>query len=376
MKIIMNKAGNGDCFILKTEKTNLLIDGGIASTYQTWSNSIVNLKTLDALIITHIDNDHTNGVIKFLDDSRFQNLEISNVFFNGVKQITQLKEGPSCEYSSDYESIALNFCPKLKSETEIGFSEGTSLSYILESKGLKINDLNNGDAIHNLSFREPIRIKDISIQFIGPCVNTLKKLNQSWLEILEERGIKRKILNQNHAVAFESYVSSLSDNSIDDSNISSTENIDIHELCNRIYERDNSLSNESSFSFIIRNGEKSILMLGDSHIETIINWLDLNGIERLNVDAIKVSHHGSKHNINADFLKRVHCNKYLISTNGKKHNHPDLESIALIASFSDKPETSIYINYKAQNIPRQFIQRLSQLSNPAKIYCETNEVVL
>ncbi|MGI2097448.1 MBL fold metallo-hydrolase [Shewanella glacialipiscicola] len=376
MKILMNKAGNGDCFLITTENTSLLIDGGIASTYPKWSSSLDNIKILDALIITHIDNDHTNGIIKFIDDLRFGKNEISNVFFNGIKQITRFKESISCEYSADYDAIASNFSPDIESEAEIGFSEGTSLSYLLESKGLKINELNNENAIHNLSFEAPICIKDISIQFIGPCFNSLKKLNQSWSEILNERGIKRRVLNKKHAIAFENFVSSLSTRENGESNISYNSKISIEELCNRAYERDTSISNESSFSFILRNGEKSILMLGDSHIETVINWLDLSNIEKLHIDAIKISHHGSKHNINSDFLNRVYCNNYLISTNGKKHNHPDLESLALIAMHSTKPDTNIYINYKIERIPSQLIQKLGQLSNPTKIHFETSEVLL
>lgn len=376
MKVIMNKAGNGDCFLVQTEKANLLIDGGIASSFKTWSGSLANLESLDALIITHIDCDHTNGIIKFVDDKIFDEIDISNILFNGVKQITQFEEGNSSENSSDYDAIASNFDNTDVLEVDIGFSEGTSLSYLLESKKLIINDLNGGKAIHNDSFHTPIKIKDISIQILGPSLDSLKKLKQNWSEILDERGIKRRIINKKHAIAFESYINSLSSTDNEESNISATVSTSIEELCNREYERDTSLSNESSLSFILSDSKKSILMLGDSHIETVIKWLDKNQIDKLQVDAIKLSHHGSRHNINAQFLQRVDCNNFLISTNGKKHNHPDLETLALIAKYCALSETNIYLNYKLENIPPWFIKTLNNLPCPVKIHFESKEILL
>ena len=376
MKVLMNKAGNGDCFLVQTENANLLIDGGIASSFKTWSNSLTNLTSLDALIITHIDNDHTNGIIKFIDDMKFEQINVSNILFNGVKQITQFEEGNSSENSSDFDAISSSFHNTSDLEVDIGFSEGTSLSYLLESKKLTINDLNDGNAIHNSSFKRPIKIKDISIQFLGPCLGSLNRLKQSWLEILDERGIKRRIMNKKHAIAFENYINSLSLTDNEESNISATVSTSIEELCNREYERDTSLSNESSFSFILSDSEKSILMLGDSHIETVIKWLDKNQIDKLQVDAIKLSHHGSRHNINSHFLQRVDCKNFLISTNGKKHNHPDLETLALIGKYSTQPEINIYLNYKLVNIPPWFIKSLSDLPSPVKIHFESEEILL
>ena len=36
------------------------------------------------------------------------------------------------------------------------------------------------------------------------------------------------------------------------------------------------------------------MMLGDTNCETVIDWLNNKAISCLSVDAIKISHHGSK----------------------------------------------------------------------------------
>jgi beta-lactamase superfamily II metal-dependent hydrolase len=375
MKVRMNKAANGDCFLVQTRLSNLLIDGGTASSYKGWSESLANISLIDALFITHIDSDHTNGIIKLLDDKAYKDIHISNVFFNGVKQITQMDTELVCDYDADYDAITSNFSQVENAEVNIGFSEGTSLSYLIEKKGFSINNINSLKAIHQGSFNEPIKIKDISIQILGPSLKSLNKLKLLWLDILEERGIHKKIITRKHAKAFESFVNSLSQTQDEETNISSNNTFCIDELCAMEYERDSSLSNETSFSFIIRNNDKSILMLGDAHVETIIEWMDSNQIEILHIDAIKVSHHGSRHNINADFIKRVVCNNYLISTNGKKH-HPDLETLAIISKYSSKPNTNIYINYEIEDIPNSFIKSLSDLPNPAFIHFDNEEITI
>lgn len=47
-------------------------------------------------------------------------------------------------------------------------------------------------------------------------------------------------------------------------------------------------------------------------------------------------------------LKRIDCSKYLISTNGNSHNHPDIETIARIALVNNESETEILLNYELE----------------------------
>ncbi|NFD77464.1 hypothetical protein FC826_00075 [Clostridium botulinum] len=58
---------------------------------------------------------------------------------------------------------------------------------------------------------------------------------------------------------------------------------------------------------------------------------------------MKVSHHGSIKN-NFNWIESTRAKKYLISTNGEKHGHPNEEVIARILQCNNENKT-FYFNY-------------------------------
>jgi hypothetical protein len=68
----------------------------------------------------------------------------------------------------------------------------------------------------------------------------------------------------------------------------------------------------------------------------------------LRLDAFKISHHGSKNNTSAKLLSLVDCRRFLISTNGSRHGHPDQEAIARIVyrNHQNTEPTELYFNYR------------------------------
>jgi hypothetical protein len=234
-------------------------------------------------------------------------------------------------------------------EVKIGVSEGTSLSYALMDNNIKSNEEALVSCDSNL-----ISFDNITLKTISPSRETLRKLKAKWLEVLDEEGIQRKIINNNHASAFETYVSSLKESYYD--KISAETITGVNSLADFDYVKDKSLANESSLAFLIETPKNSILMLGDCHAEDVITWLDKNKISKLEVDAVKVSHHGSKNNINKELINRLHCDTYLISTNGKIFNHPDLETLAVIARYSTKKNNRIIINNLIEHISEKHIK--------------------
>ena len=63
-------------------------------------------------------------------------------------------------------------------------------------------------------------------------------------------------------------------------------------------------------------------------------------------NAIKVAHHGSSGNIDEKLLTLIDSPFYLIATNGKKYDHPDLETIARIVCRETSSERTLILNYK------------------------------
>jgi hypothetical protein len=72
------------------------------------------------------------------------------------------------------------------------------------------------------------------------------------------------------------------------------------------------------------------------------------GEQRLRVDAVKLSHHGSSSNISERLLQSIDCTHFLVSTDGKRFKHPDAETIELIgkAGRADGRVPTVYFNYR------------------------------
>ena len=125
--------------------------------------------------------------------------------------------------------------------------------------------------------------------------------------------------------------------------ISATTRKSLHE----IYKPDDSPTNKSSIATIIELNGIRILMLADAWAEDIILSLQKLKDEGHSMifDAIKISHHGSYHNTSPELLDLIDSPVYFISSNGNRHDHPDIETLIAIV---DRPSTfprTLYCNY-------------------------------
>lgn len=370
LKIRMLKAGNGDCISIATESSFILIDGGTAQSFEDWKEQVIDkIKTINALIVTHIDNDHVNGIIKLLQHEKCP--EIQSILFNGAEQFFgEINEDSAISYSTDRKLQAL-VCELTVPEENIriGYSEGTSLSYSISKRKLKCNEIVSGEAL----YRERLHcfnLGKLKFTTIGPEKSSLDELIEHWKYQLNSKLIKPKIINKIYYDAFELYASSLNPPSINHP-ISNITSHTIESLANEPFVEDTSPTNKSSLCFLIEHDDKRILCLGDCYPSTVISWLDTCKIQRLKVDAVKISHHGSKNSTSMALLDRLDCPIYMISTNGKSHGHPNLETLARIAKANKSKNTRIIINYQLESIPQWFTKEMHDKHSNVTI--ETND---
>ncbi|MDE1480273.1 MBL fold metallo-hydrolase [Xenorhabdus bovienii] len=376
LKIRMHKADNGDCVSIETESEFILIDGGTAQSFDNWKEQIVGqVDKIDSLIVTHIDNDHVNGIIKLLIHPECPSIE--QVYFNGAEQLFgQLAEDGQVDQRADVKLQALSEeCSDVGDKEPIGYSEGTSLSYVISSNGIKCNDVVDGEALYREKC-EGFDIGSLKFTLIGPVHSSLSELKRIWEDKLEERNIRPRIISKSYYDAFEQYASNVREPVPNNHEISSTEQSSIQALANTPFDDDDSPTNRSSFSFLIESDGKRILYLGDCHSEVVTSWLDQQELEKIKVDVVKISHHGSQNNTSLELLRLIECNKYLISTNGKSHGHPNLETLARIALVNADFETEIFLNYELETIPDWFVTELNASYPSIKLLMNSCEVEL
>lgn len=306
MKIKMLKAEYGDCFIVSTinernERVNILVDGGLRTTYRAVLKSEIEKilkkeENIDYIIVTHIDEDHILGILTLFEDEDFlRKLGVKELFYN---------------YNQD-------FIHSNSKNGDISAIQGDMLATkLVGKKGLTINsNLVNG-SIYDL--------EGVKISFLSPMKEQLDAL-YTWIP--------------NKLPSVES--------NFDISSISDDYDIAIEKFEQNIFLSQGTVTNNSSLAFLIEAEEKRILMMGDANPDTVAEELEKIKLKNdlvLKLDLVKLSHHGGENSVSNKLLKNIKCEKYLISTNGKRFKHPRKKT--LVDIIRRQKNAIFYFNYK------------------------------
>ena len=286
----------GDSILISTDNTNILIDGGFGITYEEQIKPKLNRieNVLDLVVLTHIDEDHICGLIEMIKNDRKNTAKIQKLWFNSIKSIRVHKNrNVSVSYGQ-----GLTFDDLLK-EYDVPVNNEIFLTDSYNQKKYTIN-------------------QEIELQLLSPY--------SSDLIILEEKEPK----NQNPTECRKNKVTQVSTK----------------------LGGDKRPPNKSSIAFILKYDTKKILFLADANIDVINKSLMNLGYSednKLNVEFVKLSHHGSKENINEDFLKMINTDKFIILTDGKNkcNGHPSKEIFPLIIEHHAKGKDIEFIfNYE------------------------------
>jgi beta-lactamase superfamily II metal-dependent hydrolase len=89
---------------------------------------------------------------------------------------------------------------------------------------------------------------------------------------------------------------------------------------------------------------KLALLAGDALPSVMLTALHLHWPnQKPQVELLKLSHHGSKANTDDSLLKAIDCRRFLFSSNGKGHKHPDTATIARVLKNIRNPQ--LIFNY-------------------------------
>ena len=375
IQIKMYPACQGDAFLVSfnNESTNIIIDMGLGNTYTDLIKpDLTALKhrgcNIDLLVVTHVDNDHIEGAIKFVKENAGNNeiIEVKEVWHNSYRHLQFTKSAKALEH--DEITTLKQICSHNNARAEraglqnVSIEEGITLAGLLYAHNYPWNKKLGSKAV--LKQDEFIEIsQDVSIRLISPDTKKLDILAQKWKSKLESEKYAFTISdNELFDDAFEQYMKMPEFHSETQDIARNERQLNFEELVN-LEGNDRSATNGSSIAFIIEYKERKLLFLGDAHEDNIYEELvrlQSNGYE-LDFDLVKVSHHGSNNNISNRLLKLISSKRFLISTNGR-HSHPDLGAIAKIMDRGLK--TEIITNYshdKIETFRTSIVQEYNQV---------------
>ncbi len=325
LKIKVLPANCGDCIIVSFDDgdgiiKNILIDGGSGSVYDDiLKNEIVMIKNkkqnIDLLVVTHIDDDHIGGIIKFIEDDTLNDC-IKEVWFNS------------------WENFGLSAVKLSHEQKEISAKQAKTLENKLKNMAIWNNELIRQGICRNYN--------KAKITVVSP--------NQESLEKLKEYVKDEFVISE-----------------------SDDRNKQIELLQKRKFQEDTSTPNGSSIAFVLEYHTKKILFTGDGFPSIILEGLQkMNFVtdgQKIHFDYVKLSHHASKYNTSDQLLSNIQCNNYVITTQGC-NGKPNKESFARILKYHQP--MNLFFNFKSQKTQNIFSQQELEEHQITQSYLEEN----
>lgn len=355
-RLEMLPARCGDCLLLEYGPPGasrlIVIDGGLGETAAVLWNRLEGLRhergaetlEIELLVVTHIDNDHIVGIIELLKAAH-PTLMIHDIWFNGRPQLMGLPAASSPAQGGgglpgDLLGGADAGAPAaLPTPADLlGPRQGDALSGLLAARKLPWNahPLWQGRAVM-VSEQAALPVVTLGgglrLTVLGPTFPRLYKLCQSWLDVLggsdeapaTNAGGPADLLGRGDVwpPSWQDAVSG-----------------------------DTSAANGSSIMLLAEHAGRSILLAGDGYAPDLARALERLrqgrglGEARLPLDAFKLAHHGSANNLDAAVLGKIDCSRYLISTDGSTHKHPDNQALLRILRHTPRRPEFLF-NYDA-----------------------------
>ncbi len=365
MKVKMIPAQYGDCFWINVNnELNILVDGGLKTTYNKWIKPLVALENkekviFDLVIVTHIDCDHIGGVIAFLADcQKNRAIGVKEIWHNGLFQIVGEKFLNHTDQDAERDEKILDAIIKkghLTGEPQnIGVSESFAVDVLIQEKSI-VRNIGNADSAICDKTEDYVIDKLTKIVVLGPEKESIKAMDKYWQKEMIARNYRFQVTDRIKLMkAFEFQMSAVNNYyAPPELKVSGADSIELY--LSNLGKEDDSVTNRSSICFVIEEGKHKILFLGDTVIcdnGSIIEQLEKKYGKEYHFTAIKLPHHGSEYNVSVNFIKRYTADEYYFSTNSKCSEHPSIGVIADIIYYTREYSKKLIFNYPLEVIKR------------------------
>jgi hypothetical protein len=315
-------AAEGDCLLLHHgpagARRHVVIDGGPRATWSCSLNPrLEELRAehgldagapllLELLVVTHIDNDHIQGVEAMLED-------LSRC--SGVKP---WKIGSLWCNTFDAKCTTDDLAPirELNEGGAAGVAEARSVHDMAVPLGIPLNGperyFPSGFVVRPASCAPQIPLGDLRLTVLSPTEEELTKLLADWDKWIKAQRAKKATGGG-----------------------ASTR-------------KDTSRPNLSSIILLAEADGRRVLLPGDAGADQILKGLEAAGLlpegGTCEFDVIKLAHHGSIRNASKDLFERVRAKRYVISANGSDGN-PDLATLKLLRGARRSDDWEIWVTF-------------------------------
>lgn len=311
-------AAYGDCLWIECWRDGarpwrMVVDGGPPEAAAALASRVDALpaseREIDVVVVTHIDSDHIGGVLPLLERS---DVTFGDVWFNGLPQLPE-DEGVQTRSVAEGEDLV---------QLVTGATRAGALPW---------NRIVGGDAIvtpDDRTFCELAPPGGPRITLLSPTRKRLRALRGKW-----EAELARVRSRESEETEPPTPAEPLDD---------------LAALAGTKTANDTSVPNGSSIAFLLEHRGASCLFGADAFPSVLGGALralvKARGGIPIEVDAVKVPHHGSQKNVSAKSLALVRAKHYLISTSGERFGHPDDIALARVVT-SAQPGSTVWFNY-------------------------------
>jgi beta-lactamase superfamily II metal-dependent hydrolase len=344
-RIDMLPGREGDCLWIEygdaARPSRLLIDGGRKLAWQTLKRRFAalpaNQRKFDLLMLSHVDADHIEGLLELVDEPDLP-VSFDDVWFNGHRHLERVES--------------------------LGAKQGEAFTKGIEDKGWDWNKAFDGKSVVIPdSGQLPVKtlLGGMKVTLLSPTWDKLEKLEPVWRRELKKAGLLGEAEEPDTDAAA---VESLGALTVDE----------VEEAAASNFEPDRSEANGSSICVLLEFDGRKAALTGDGHAEllaTSLAKLGRNG-RPVDLDAYKLSHHGSHGTHSTEVMREIRSKRFLISTDGSRHKHPHIEAVARTVKHAGG-DIELVFNYESVPTTSWNVKRLKNRFGYEALYPEDNE---
>ncbi|HTG87336.1 MAG TPA: hypothetical protein VL907_09900 [Pyrinomonadaceae bacterium] len=344
------QAKHGDSLLLHYGKANapklIVVDGGPAGVYNgSLRPRLTELKesrspdaplSIRMLMISHLDDDHVNGVLALLNDLVDKQNDREELPFD-ILTLWNNTFDDIIGNDGDELLKALGSAGKSKSGKAASASSFSSPGGAIAASVPQGRDVRNNASLLAIGINDPFKglvstpakgkksvpIGDgLKFTVLGPVTERVEKLQEEWNKVHLKKGLAKNEKGKAIAQAFV----------------------------------DESVFNLSSIVVLAEAGTKKMLLTGDSRGDDVMNALKTSGLLKsgtIHVDLLKLPHHGSDRNVATEFFRSITADHYVVSADGRFGN-PEISTLQMISEARGNDKFTIHLTNREARLDKFF----------------------